>query len=372
MAIINVIQWNGPPSVLAWRNGNASIMSGSQLIVKEHQQAVLMKEGRMIGPFLPGRHTLTTKNYPILKQLIGTAIDAETPFPAEVWFVNRSIDLNVKWGTSTPIQVRDPTYGIMLPVLGYGMVGVSVADTKKFLLKLVGSMDSYDRDTVEHHFRAILITSIKSHIARSLQQRSLSILDIAAHLSELSDDLEGMFREEFAEFGLAIVAFRIESITTREDNPAVERLRDALAKKAEYQILGTNFAQSESFDVMKRAASNEGGAVGPFVGAGLGLGLGAAVGSQGAQLASVVQPAASACASCTSVVPQGARFCPSCGVAPNSNNVTCCQACRLPLPHGAQFCSQCGKPSSLKCARCGVTMSHGSRFCSSCGTKADS
>ena len=74
MSITNVIQWNGPPSMVAWRHGNATIMHGSQLIVQEHQHAVLMKEGRMIGPFLPGRHTLDTKNLPVLKTLIGATI----------------------------------------------------------------------------------------------------------------------------------------------------------------------------------------------------------------------------------------------------------------------------------------------------------
>jgi membrane protease subunit (stomatin/prohibitin family) len=368
MALINVIQWNGPPSVLAWRFGNGSIMHGSQLVVKEHQHAVLLKEGRMLGPFLPGRHTLDTKNLPVLKQLIGMAIDGETPFPAEVWFVNRTIDLNVRWGTSTPIQVKDPTYKIMIPVLGYGMLGVSIGDTKKFLLKLVGALPDYNRETVESHFRAILISSIKTHIARSLAERQLSILDIAAHIRELSLDLEKLFKEEFAAFGLDVEAFRIESITTRENDPAVTRLRDALARKAELQILGTDFAQAESFEVMKRAASNEGGTVAPFVGAGLGLGLGAGIGAQGAQLSSVVQPTAMACPGCTTPVPQGAKFCPGCGRGTQAS-APACASCRSPLPAGARFCAGCGTPTSAKCPGCGTESPGGSKFCPGCGTK---
>lgn len=370
MALVNVIQWNGPPSVLAWRFGNDAIMYGSQLIVKEHQHAVLMKEGRMLGPFLPGRHTLDTKNLPILKNLIGTFIDAQTPFPAEVWFVNRAIDLNVKWGTSTPIQVKDPTYKIMIPVMGYGMLGVSVADTKKFLLKLVGSLPDYDRETVEQHFRAILISSIKSHIAKSLADRQLSILDIAAHIRELSLDLEKLFAAEFAEFGLSIVAFRIESITTRENDPAVVRLREALARKAELQILGTDFAQAESFEVMKRAASNEGGTVAPLVGAGLGLSLGAGLGAQGAQLSSVVQPNAVACVGCSTPVPQNSRFCPGCG-RPTSGLPAggACASCRAPLAPGARFCAGCGTPAVLKCPGCGIESPGGAQFCAGCGKK---
>lgn len=370
MSLINVIQWNGPPSVLAWRFGNGSIMYGSQLIVKEHQQAVLMKEGRMLGPFLPGRHTLDTKNLPVLKKLIGMAIDAETPFPAEVWFVNRSIDLNVRWGTATPIQVKDPTYKIMIPVLGYGMLGVSIADTKKFLLKLVGALPNYDRETVEQHFRAILISSIKTHIAKSLMERQLSILDIAAHIRDLSLDLEELFKEEFAEFGLDVVSFRIESITTREQDPAVVRLREALARKAEMQILGTDFAQSESFEVMKRAASNEGGTVAPLVGAGLGLGIGAGIGAQGAQLSSVVQPTSTACPGCSTQMPQGSRFCPGCGRPSQPAGAgAACTACRQPLAPGARFCAGCGTPTTAKCPGCGAESPGGAKFCPGCGSK---
>jgi membrane protease subunit (stomatin/prohibitin family) len=370
MTLINVIQWNGPPSALAWRFGKGSIMHGSQLIVKEHQQAVLMKEGRMLGPFLPGRHTLDTKNLPVLKKLIGIAIDAATPFPAEVWFVNRSIDLNVRWGTSTPIQVQDPIFKIMIPVLGYGMLGVTIGDTKKFLLKLVGALPNYDRETVEQHFRAILISSIKTHIAKSLLERQLSILDIAAHIRELSLDLEKLFKEEFAEFGLDIVVFRIESITTREHDPAVVRLREALARKAEMQILGTDFAQAESFEVMKRAASNEGGTAAPLIGAGLGLGLGANIGAQGSQLSSVVQPTATACRGCSAQVPQGAKFCPGCGrPAQAAEAAGACASCRQPLPSGARFCAGCGTPTVVKCGGCGVESPTDAKFCRGCGSK---
>ena len=368
MAIINIIQWNGPPSVMAWRFGNGALMLGSQLIVKEHQHAVLIKEGRMIGPFLPGRHTLDTKNIPILKSLIGAVTDAETPFPAEVWFVNRTIDLNVRWGTSTPIQVKDPTYNIMIPVMGYGMLGVTVSDTKKFLLKLVGALPNYDRETVEQHFRAILISSIKSHIADSLQRRKLSILDIAAHLRELSDELNDLFTTEFAEFGLSVVAFRIESITTRENDPAVVRLRDALARRAEMQILGTDYAQSESFEVMKRAASNEGGTVAPLMGAGLGLGLGAGLGANAAQVASTMRTGPATCANCSTAITAGAKFCPGCGKAPGAPAATCA-SCNATLLAGSRFCAGCGTQAARKCPGCGIDATAGSKFCAGCGTK---
>ncbi len=373
MSIVNVIQWNGPPSVLAWRFPNGEIMHGSQLIVKESQHAVLLKEGRILGPFLPGRHSIDTKNLPVLKTLIGTATDGASPFPAEVWFVNRAIDLNVRWGTATPIQVKDPTYSIMIPVLGYGMLGVTVSDTKKFLLKIVGSIPAYDRETVEDHFRAILMSSIKTHIAKALVERKLSILDIAAHIREMSDALNELFALEFAEFGLSVVAFRIESITTRENDPAVVRLRDALARRAEMQILGTDFAQTESFEVMKRAASNEGGTVAPFVGAGLGLGMGATIGSQfGNQAGGIsgnLNLEGTRCGSCGASSPPNSRFCSGCGKA-MSTAPQPCRACGTALSAGAKFCSGCGAATTPRCSKCSGELAPGARFCGNCGTPA--
>lgn len=374
MAILNVLEWNGPPSVLAWRHPSDSILLGSQLIVKEHQQAVLMKEGRMLGPFLPGRHTLDTKNIPVLKAFIATVTGGHTPFPAQVWFVNRTIDLGVKWGTATAIQIKDPTYNVMIPVLGYGVLGITVHEARKFLQKIVGALESYDRKAVEDHFRGILLTSIKSHIARSMVQRRLSILDIAAHMDVLSEDLERLFADEFGEYGLKVIDFRIESITTREDDPAVVRLRDALARKAEFQILGTDFAQSESFEVMKRAADNEGGGVGPFVGAGMGLGVGAVVGAQAAGLGAVVQPTARACPSCSTPVSPGARFCPGCGTPAGGASAprTACRHCSSQVPAGASFCPSCGTPASSVCKKCGAEAKGSAAFCANCGTKFES
>jgi membrane protease subunit (stomatin/prohibitin family) len=371
MSIINVIEWNGSPSELAWRHPNSAIMLGSQLVVQEYQHAFLLKEGRMIGPFLPGRHTLDTKNIPVLKGLIGLATGGRTPFPAECWFVNRTVDLSVRWGTSTPIQVKDPTYNIMIPVQGYGSFGVTVAESKRFLLKLVGSLRSYDRETVETHFRGILLSSIKTHIAKSLDDRKLSILDMAAHLSEFSVDLERLFQAEFAEFGLSIVAFRIESITTLEDDDAVKRLRRALAKRAEYQILGTDYTQAESFAVLKKAAASDGGAVGPFVGAGLGLGIGASIGGQAGSLAGQLSTQGARCAACGTQVPPASRFCPGCGqgVGP-SPTADACRSCRSSVPAGARYCPQCGVALGIPCEGCKATLPSRSRFCPECGTAA--
>ena len=140
MAIVDVIKWNGAPDTLAWKYPSEELGTWTQMIVAESQEAFLFKGGQPIGPFLAGRHTLDTANYPILGQILKIATGGRSPFTAEVWYVNKGISLDIKWGTPTAIQALDPQYRIMLPVRAYGQLGLQVVDSGKFLVKLVGTL----------------------------------------------------------------------------------------------------------------------------------------------------------------------------------------------------------------------------------------
>jgi len=373
MALLNVIKCEAPPSVLAWRHPQNAILYGSQLIVSETQYAYMMKEGRMIGPFGPGTHFLETKNYPILKNLIGLVTGGASPFSAEVWFVNQTIDLGLRWETATPIQVMDPVHDIMIPITSYGSFGIMVVEPKRFLMKLVGALPEFTREKIEIYFRGKLITSIKSHIAKALLEKKISILEIAAHLKDLSLLLENDLKKEFAEFGLRIKLFQIESITTDANDQAVKVLSEALAQKASMKILGTDYTQFQSFDVMKRAASNEGGAVGPLLGAGLGLGMGATIGAQAGSVSSPFNTQRGVpCSKCGTVNSAQAKFCLDCGTNFHAvKSVGSCPGCSQPLASGARFCPNCGATTIMRCKKCGTDTSvldpSGTKFCGACG-----
>ena len=242
-----------------------------------------MKEGRYFGPFGPGRHTLDTKNFPLLEKFIRIPFGGDTPFTAEVWYVNQSIALDVKWGTANPMQLKDPTYNIMLPVRAFGQFGVKITNTKKFLQKLVGTLPSFKAEDLRSYFKGMVLARTKDLVAEHIMHKKISILEISAYLSDVSEILEEMLGKEFDEFGMELVKFRIISISAPEDDPAVIRLKEALAKKAEMDIMGYNYQQERSFDVMRAAAENEGAGgqvMGAGMGAGMGLGMGAAVGGQ--------------------------------------------------------------------------------------------
>lgn len=403
MSIISVLKWEASPNVFAYKFPNSQLTTQSQLIVAESQEAFLFKEGEMVGPFGPGRHVLSTKNYPVLTKWVSKLISGGvSPFTAEVWFVNKAIPLNVRWGTSDPIQVQDAQYGVMLPVRAFGQYGAQVNDGGKFLVKLVGSMPAFTEKTLTAYFRGILLSEIKSTLGNYLIDRKISVLAMASHLSEISSFLNEQLAVRLEPYGLRMLEFSVASISTNEDDPAVKRLKEALARKAEMNILGYNYQQERSFDVMQKAAANEGAGISPLMGAGMGMGMGMGLGApMGAAAGALAQNLVSApsaavvmkpCPDCRRSIPETSAFCPECGhsfTAPAKAEIHCfncsgiipagakfcpgcgspyrpCPACGAGLPPGATACPACGKPLPVRCANCGTEFT--GKFCPNCGS----
>lgn len=382
MSIIDLVKWEARNDEYAWKYPSSELSTWTQLIVNESQEAVLVRGGQMEGPFGPGRHTLTTENIPILSKLINLPFGRRSPFTAEVWFTNRTMPLDVKWGTGDPIQLQDPKYNVMLPVRAFGQYGVQIEHTRKFLTKLVGTTESFTRENLVAQFRGLILTRAKDCIARTIVREKISVLEIAAHLNVISKTLEAEMAEGLEEFGLRIVNFFVNSITTPEDDPAVMRLKGALAKRAEMDILGFTYQQERSFDTMERAAGNEGGGMAPLMGAGMGLGMGAAMGvpmgSAMSDIATHVRTAAppappasgTACGKCRHVNAAGTRFCGNCGndatQAPAAGPT--CTQCSATAPAGSRFCHECGTPFAQACKQCGTALAPVAKFCGNCGT----
>jgi membrane protease subunit (stomatin/prohibitin family) len=282
MAVIDLVKWDGSPQLLAWKYPSQELSTWTQLIVNESQDAYVVRGGVYDGPFGAGRHTLTTENLPGLRTLLGLPFGGRSPFSAEVWFVNRLTNLDVRWGTPDPIQLLDPRYKIMIPVRAFGQYGIRVSDSKRFLLKLVGTVPQFDVDTLSDYFRGAFITRIKTEIANLIIQQGQSILEVSTQLESLSNGLKKSLDVEVAEYGVSLAQFNVHSINVPENDPAAMTLKAALAKKAEMGIVGFTYQQERSFDVLETAAGNEGTA-GATMGAGMGIGMGIGIGAPLAQ-----------------------------------------------------------------------------------------
>jgi membrane protease subunit (stomatin/prohibitin family) len=295
MAIIDLVKWDGSAQLLAWKFPSQELSTWTQLVVNESQDAYVVRGGVYDGPFGAGRHTLTTENLPGLRGILGLPFGGRSPFSAEVWFVNKLTNLDVKWGTPDPVQLLDPRYRIMVRVRAFGQYGIRVTDSKRFLLKLVGTVSQFDVDTLSEYFRGVFITRIKTEISRLIIQQEQSILEVSTQLEPLSAALKQSLQNEVADYGVTLVQFNVHSINVPEDDPAAVTLKAALAKKAEMGIVGFTYQQERSFDVMQTAAGNEGSAgavMGAGMGAGMGIGVGASLGQAYNQMAVAVRDGA--------------------------------------------------------------------------------
>lgn len=380
MAIIEVVKFNGSPNVFAWKFPNEELGTWTQLIVNESQEAILYKGGQALDLFAAGRHTLETANIPILNKIVNLPFGGKSPFTAEIWYVNKAHVLDIKWGTPTPIQLQDPKYKVFIPVRSHGQFGIQIDDSRKFLTKIVGTMAVFDKDTILKHFRGLYLTKVKDAISTYLIKENISVLEINAYLDELSEYLKDRILPALGEYGIRLVNFYVNDISISEDDSSVKKLKDALAKKAEMDIVGYNYIQERSFDTLEGAASNSGSAQSGLMGAGIGLGLGAGIGNSfGNQVSGVTQvmntKQTNLCTKCNTEIDIDKRFCASCGFETNSKTITnieelttVCSKCNHTFSKKSKFCPECGMPYN-PCVYCGADMPEGALLCPQCSKR---
>ena len=375
MAIAEVLKFTSDASVFAWKYPNSELSTWTQLIVAESQEAVLVKNGQIADVFGPGHYTLSTDNIPVLQKLINLPFGKKSPYSAEVWFINKSFALDIKWGTTTPIQVQDPKYGVFVPVRAFGAFGIQVEDSRRFLTKLVGTMPFFNANTMTDYFKGLYVTRVKDRISSCLVNSKISILEINSHLDEISGELAQQLRTEFSDYGIHVASFYVNDISVPENDPAVKQLKAALAQRAEMDILGYNYQQKRTFDTLNTAAGNSGTA-GAVMGAGMGMGMGFGVGGAMGNAMSNMEPVMNTreekkqCPACGETIGASLKFCPACGANTQEKKGATCPNCGAVVAAGTRFCSECGHALVKKCSGCGAELAGNAKFCPECGTKA--
>ncbi len=383
MAIVKVIQYNGSPDVFAWKYPSQELSTGTQLIVNESQEAVLVKGGQVCDVFQAGRHTLTTNNIPILSKLVNIPFGRRSPFAAEVWYINKVFSLNGKWGTSTPVQLQDPKYKVFVPLRAFGQFGLRIEESKKFLIKLVGTMPIIDKAAISDFFRGVYLTKIKDAISSYLVRKNIGILEMNAYLEEISVFLQERLSPVFAEYGIKLVSFFVNDINVPEGDEGVIRLKKALAKKAEMDIVGYSYQQERSFDTLEGVANNSGSMSGGLMGAGIGLGVGVGMGGTVAEQFGSISKTLNAndtkeCPDCKGRIGANEQFCRFCGCDTSvfargkaAKSDIKCSNCGTIVAGSVKFCPECGRSIIKKCSNCGREMESSTKFCPECGTPAN-
>lgn len=287
MALIDRIKYDSKSDdAIVWKYKSEEIRLGAQLIVNESQDAVFFKGGRVLDTFGPGTHTLSSGNLPLLDRLINLPFGGQTPFSAEVWYVNKTAKRDLKWGTKGSIQVLDQFYNYPISVRAFGRWGMRINDAKSFILQLVGTQtfsganDYIGVERFEEYFVGEIVQRLSDAIAKFFVEKNISVFQVSARINDLSAFICDDISAEFQRFGIEIVNFNVERISIPEEEQ--KKFQEILGKRMEIdQISQARPSQAyttmRTFDTLQEAAQNEGG-MGQLLGAGLGLGVGLGAG----------------------------------------------------------------------------------------------
>ncbi|MCC8153867.1 MAG: SPFH domain-containing protein [Tannerellaceae bacterium] len=387
--IIDIIKYEGDNSTFIWKHPCEDFNTTTQLIEHVALEAIFFLNGQALDLFGPGRYTLETQNIPLLRRIINIPSGGETAFHCEVYFINRTEQMAIRWGTDSKVQYIEPTYKFPISIGASGEMSLSVDDSRKLLVKLVGTERVLDRQQLTMYFRSILIAKVKTYMAQTMRAKAINIFEIDESLEAFSDEIRERLIPDFLDYGIQLRRFYITTVVKPDGDPQYEKFKElhfrqyadiaeaqlqqqvgVIEQQTEAQKMiieskalatkrvqeGYTYQQERGFDVAEQVAQNE--AVGEFSNMGVGLGMMTGVGGAvGGMVGGAVSNAFDGINN-TSQQPTENRFCTNCGAE---------------LTPGAAFCDNCGAAQTASdiCKKCGFMFTRPGKFCPSCGTKRE-
>jgi membrane protease subunit (stomatin/prohibitin family) len=387
MELVSVLKYEGDNKTFVWKHPLEDFNTGSELIVHESQEAIFMVDGKVMDTFGPGKHFLETENLPVVRSVMKISTGGKNAFHAELYFVNLTEQMAIKWGTDSKVSYLDPVYDFPLEIGACGEMSLSVSNSNKLLIKVVGTERNLSQERLTYFFRAFLMNRAKAILAQEIREKKISIFEIDMHLVELSEAIQAKLIDDFFDYGVNLNSFLITTVLKPDEDANYLKFRDiffrqksdvmeaelaqkltiieqetkakstvieaeATARKRE--IEGYTYQQEKGFEVAKEVARNE--AVGQFSNVGVGLGMITGVGSEIGRTVSGAASQAVHNVTESSNPSMGKRFCMNCGHE---------------LSAGAAFCEKCGTKVNVQdsCSNCGFVFTNDANFCPKCGTK---
>lgn len=388
MLFAKVLKYEGDNKTFVWKHPSEDFNTGSQLIVHQSQEAVFFQNGKILDMFGPGRHTLQTENLPIITGLMNLATGGRNAFHCELYFVNKTEQMAIPWGTDSKIQYMDPVYQFPIELGACGEMSIVLENAGKVLIKILGTEKKLTQEQLGEKLRVFVMKYAKSVIPRMIQAQKISVFDLDMHLTELATGIHNPLKEEFKDYGFDLRKFSIMTILKPDEDPnyikfkqlhyrrindlteaeirqkvgvidaqtaAQKKVIDAEAQARKRMLEGYTYQQEKSFEVVDKIAENDAIAQIGNIGIGMGMmtGVGGVLGNTvGGLLSDAVKPVTE---STPSQSDNKGGFCPHCGNRYNA---------------GALFCEKCGtKLVKRTCPHCGNELSDGALFCSRCGTR---
>lgn len=307
--IAEIIKYEGDNSTFIWKHPCEDFNSLTQLIVHESQEAIFFMNGQALDLFGPGRYTLETENIPKIGKVLNRTTGDKTPFHCEVYSINKAEQMAIKWGTDSKVQYVDPTYGFPISIGASGEMSLRAEDSRKLLVKLVGTENYLGQQQLIGFFRAFLMTRVKTYIAQVIKANAINIFEIDENLTAFSENIHKLLIPDFADYGIALERFFVTNIVKPDGDRQYEKFKelhfrqyadiaeatlrqktdliyaqteaqkvviDSQAQATKRAQEGYTYAQERGFDVAAKVAQNE--AVGQFTNMGVGLGTMAGVG----------------------------------------------------------------------------------------------
>lgn len=269
----STIKYEGDNSTFIWKHPVEDFNLGSQLIVHESQEAVFFRDGQALDTFGPGRYSLDTQQLPILERLYSLPMEPRGTFHSEVYFINKTVQMAIKWGTPDKVRFIDPRTGTPLEIGARGEMNLAVDNGRKLLIKLVGTMKGIAWETekqpatvtcekcgktlytvnaqsgvikcdnvrcghinrirtspdfaksLQNSFRPLIVSAVKTNLSAVIKQNKIDLLEIDEKLDIIGAALHEKIKAGFEEYGLTIPQFYITEVVLPEDDPNFERIR---------------------------------------------------------------------------------------------------------------------------------------------------
>jgi len=245
--LASVIKYEGDNNTFVWKHPVEDFNIGSMLIVHESQEAIFFRNGQALDLFPAGRYALETESIPLINKLYNSVLDPKDVFHSEVYFINMTTQMGIKWGTDSKVRFLEPITGIPLDIGASGEFNLRVSDSRKLLVKLVGTDSVLKRDTllktnfdsedqssfksVFGYFRTLIMTRVKTHLAKTIKENQINILEVDEQLDALSQALRNILNEGLAEYGLTMPEFFVNTIVTPDDDANFKKLKQQHADR---------------------------------------------------------------------------------------------------------------------------------------------
>jgi membrane protease subunit (stomatin/prohibitin family) len=343
---IEVIEWLDDKGVLVYRFPayDNAIKMGAKLIVRESQAAIFVNEGQIADVFGPGTHTLSTQNLPVLTALNSWKYGFNSPFKSDVYFLNMTNFTDLKWGTTNPVIMRDPEFGV-IRIRGFGSYAIRVGDPALFLKDIFGTKQEFTTSGITGFLKSVIVAGISDLLGES----KIPVADLSSSYDELGQLALAKLQPHFSSIGLILSSLMIENVSLPEE---VEKMID---RKSSMSIAGNldNYMKYQTAEAIREAANNpEGGAAG----AGAGLGAGMAMGQMMGQMMNrTTEPQANT---------QQFNSQQQSNSYPSGNQQASSQ------PANVQPASPSSPGTKKFCSECGSRLGENVKFCSECGSKA--